>query len=402
MQGITVYQRPGRKTFYVIYPDPHTGERTFRSSGVPICDPQGRLKAYAFAREKSQSGIGARVVRDHEQWEAWVPFFLRTRFAHSPKTLTGYLGAWKFLSGFLHEHGIKTPRVLTYQHALDFAAWREAQVKKASGKTVSRNTSLHNVKVMSRIMREAVRRSYAPGNPWYKVSDDLPAAPVPEKAEYTNEDFATVRAELERRAKFAHKGIDALGRRHGQHHGRSDSAGWMAIAFEIALAQGCRLSATQIPMHKIDFEHWTIRFAEKGKQDFTVPVNPTLRPLLLRLRDEGRKFTCELPRFASRSFSRVLRALNLPVPEGLHHHTFHSTRVSLISRGARAGISEQKMMQAVHHGNWAVHKRYSRLRAADVADVFPALALPPPPASLLARHGDAAPGAPDTSARVPA
>jgi site-specific recombinase XerD len=384
MQGITVYQRPGRKTFYVIYPDPNTGERVFKSSGIPLSDPQGRMKAYAFARQKSQSGIGARCARDHEQWDVWVPFFLRTRFAKSPKTLTSYIGAWKFLSAFLHEHEVKSARQLTYQHALDFAAWREAKKKKASGKFVSRNTTLHNIKVMSRIMREAVRRDFAPGNPWYKVTDDLPADAVPEKPEYTDEDVAKVRAELERRAQ--------LGR----------PSDWMPIAFEIALAQGCRLSATEIPMHQIAFERWTIRFAEKGGQDFTVPVNPTIRPLLQRLRDEGRDVTCKLPRFASRIFSRVLKTAGLQAPAGMGNHTFHSTRVTVISRGARAGIPEQKMMRVVHHGSWAVHKRYTKLRAADVSDVYPALGMPPPTSSLLERHGDAAPGAPGIPARVPA
>lgn len=384
MQGITVYQRPGRKTFYVIYPDSNTGERVFKNSGVPLSDPQGRLKAYAFAREKSHSGIGLRAERDHEQWDTWVPFFISTRFAKSPKTLSSYLGAWKFLSGFLHEHKIKTPRSLTYQHALDFAGWREAKKKKASGRFVSRNTTLHNIKVMSRIMREAVRRGYAAGNPWYKVTDDLPADPVPEKPEYTDGDIAKVRAELDRRSK--------LGR----------PSEWMPIAFEIALAQGCRLSATQIPMHKIDFERWTIRFSEKGGQDFTVPVNPALQPLLLRLRAEGRTVTCQLPRFASRTFSRVLKGAGLKAPPGMANHTFHSTRVTLISRGARAGIPEQKMMRVVHHGSWAVHKRYTKLRSADVADVYPALALPPPPASLTELRADVPPAAPGVSAPVPA
>lgn len=383
MQGITVYTRPGRTMFYVIYPDPHTGKRTFQSSGVPLSDPQGRLKAYAFARDRSQSGIGTHSERDHEQWDSWVPAFLRSRFSRSPKTLSSYLGAWKFLSAFFHEHRIKTPRALTYQHALDFAAWREAKRKKASGRLVSRNTTLHNIKVLSRIMREAVRRGFAPGNPWYKVTDDLPAAPVPEKPEYTDADIAKVRAELERRA--------GLGR----------PSDWMPIAFEIALAQGCRLSATAIPMHKIDFERWTIRFSEKGGQDFTVPVNPTLRPLLLRLRAEGRTVTCELPRFASRIFSRVLKSAGLQAPAGMGNHTFHSTRVTLISRGARAGIPEQKMMRVVHHGSWAVHKRYTKLLSADVADVYPALALPPPDAALLARHAAAPSAAPGTPARAP-
>ena len=361
MQGISVYQRQGRPTWYVAFDCPVRGRRVNQSTGHRLDDPQGKLRAYSYAREKSLSGIARAGTAPHEHWDAWAEPWLRVRFAQKAKTLASYLGAWKQLSFFLSEQRIAAPRLLQYQHVVAFVHWREQQVKKQSGRKVSRNTALHNVKVLSRLMREAVRRGYAQGNPCVKLSEDVPPAPVPEKPEYTDEDIAKVRAELARRAKI----------------GRPSD--WMPIAFEIALAQGCRLSATQIPLHKIDFERWTMRLAEKGDQDFTVPVNPNIRPLLLRLRAEGRKETCVLPRFASRNFSRVLRAAGLTAPEGMGHHTFHSTRVTLISRGARAGISEQKMMKVVHHGNWAVHKRYTKLQPADVADVYPALGLPPPP-----------------------
>lgn len=380
MQGISVYTRKGRPTFSVAYTDPASGERVFRSSGFKLTDPQGRMKAYAFAREQSQSGIaaGSQAPRG---WD-WVRPWLEFRFAKSGTTLTSYLGAWKFLSAFFHEHRIAGPAQLNYAHAVDFAQWREEKKKRSSGRRVCRNTSIHNIRVMSRIMREAVRRSLAHGNPWYKVSDDLPSELPPEKPEYTDADIARVRAELARRA--------GLGR----------PADWMPIAFEIALAQGCRLRATQIPMHKIDFDRWTIRFAEKGGKDFTVPVNPNIRPLLLRLRAEGRTVTCTLPRFASRNFGRVLRSLGLQSPPGMAHHTFHSTRVTVISRGARAGVPQQKMMRVVEHGSWAVHKRYTKLQPADVADVYGALALPAPsePAAVLPSPGDTALPAPATRA----
>jgi len=365
MQGISVYQRSDRPTFYVAYDCPVHARRVCESSGVLLTDPRGKLAAYAYAREKSSSGVAHGQAGDVSRWENWVEAWLQMRFAGKLKTLTSYLGAWKFLSFFLRENKVPTPRALTYRHAVEFVLWRESQVKK-SGKTPGRNTALHNVKVLSRIMREAVRRDFCKGNPCFRLSEDVPPAPVPEKPEYTNDQIALVRAELKRRARI----------------GRPSE--WMPIAFEIALHQNCRLAATQIPMERIDLERDTIQFHEKGDVYFTVPIHPELKPLLARLKAEGRAVTCTLPRFASRIFSRVLRAIGLP-------HCFHCTRVTGITRFARAGVPEQQAMAYVHHGSWAVHRIYQRLKPADVRGCHAALnfssAPGPAPGSAQSQSG---------------
>jgi integrase len=181
--------------------------------------------------------------------------------------------------------------------------------------------------------------------------------PVRQKPEFTDEQVELVRAELRRR--------QGVGR----------PAAWMAIAFEIAILQGCRLSATQIPMERVDLERGTVTLHEKGARGkptvFTMPIHPQLRTLLERLKAKGKKITCELPQFASRNFSRVLRALGLP-------HTFHSTRVTVISRMARAGVPIQQAMAYVHHGSMAVHQIYQRLRPEDAGAAHAAIAYPAP------------------------
>lgn len=355
MQGITVYARPGRATWYVTFYDPNSGKRLFRNSGFRLDDGRGKLKAYAFAREQSQSGIGHHRRGDPDEWHRWVPDWLATRYRTQPRTLTAYTGAWNQLATFLAEAQVPCPRLLEYRHVVDFVHWRESQVKKQSGRRVSRNTALHNVKVLSRLMREAIRRGYAQGNPCTRLGEDVPAEPPPEKPEFTDEQIGKVRAELARRA--------GLGR----------PSDWMAIAFEIAIHQGCRLSACQIPLDQIDLERGTITFREKGsrgrKTEFTAPLHPGLRPLIERLKAEGRTVTCTLPFHAPRNFSRVMKAMGLP-------HTFHSTRVSVITRMARGDVTQQKAMAYVHHGSWAVHKIYTKLKAPDVAGVATALAIP--------------------------
>lgn len=357
MQGISVYQRAGRPTWYVAYDCPRRSKRVNESTGHRLDDPKGKVNAYAYAREKSHSGIAHGAERDEAAWDRWVEPWLQWRYRDQPKTLTNYLCSWKQLSLYFREQRVTVPRLLLYRHIVDFVHWREAQVKKQSGRQVSRNTALHNVKVLSRIMHEAIRRGYAQGNPCVRLGEDVPAAPPPEKPEFTDAQIALVRAELARRS--------GLGR----------PSDWMAIAFEIALHQGVRLSATQIPLADIDLERSVIKLREKGSRGrptvFTMPIHPGLRPLLERLKAEPeRTHTCLLPRFASRNFSRVMRAIGLP-------HTFHSTRVSVITRMARGNVSEQKAMAYVHHGSWAVHRVYTKLKPPDVAGVADALALPP-------------------------
>jgi integrase len=352
MQGISVYQRKGRGTWYVAYDCPNRLRRVNESSGYRLDDARGKVNAYAYAREKSASGIAHGVDRHQERWSAWVEPWLRERYRHQPKTLTSYLGAWKHLSFFLHERKVFFPHLLTYEHVVGFVHWREQQVKRTSKRKVSRNTALHNVKALSSIMRRAVRMGYSQGNPCREMGDDVTADPAPLKPEFTDQQIAQVRAELARR--------DGIGR----------PADWMAIAFEIAIHHGCRLSATQIPMERIDFTRGTITFVEKGTRGkaavFTVPMHPELRPLLERLRGEGRTVTCQLPRFASRNFGRVMRAIGLP-------HSFHCTRVTVVTRMARQGVPIQQAMAYVHHGDETIHKVYQRLGAQDLLACHQAL-----------------------------
>lgn len=349
MQGISIYERKGRPTFYVAYDCPVRARRVCESSGIMVTDHRGKIEAYAYAREKSMSGVTHGQARDASRWENWVEPWLRLRYANQPSTLTSYMGAWKFIALYLREKSIPTPRALTYEHVVRFVLWREAHVKKQSGRKVSRNTALHNVKVLSRVMRHAVRLAYASGNPCVRISEDVRPTPAKEKPEFTNEQIAIVRAEL---ARPSPKG--------------TTRPEWMSIAFEIALHQNCRLRATQIPMERIDLDRGTIQFHEKGSQVFTVPIHPGLRPLLTQFKADGRKITCQLPLLASRTFSRMLRRIGLP-------HTFHSTRVTGITRFARAGVAEQQAMAYVNHGGWAVHRVYQRLKPADVVGCHAAL-----------------------------
>lgn len=352
MKGISVYKRTGRPTYYVAYDCPTRLVRVNESTGYSIEDPAGRAKAYDYAKQKSGAFVAANGTKEAERWESWAEDFLRSRYATQRPTLTSYLGAWKFLQRWLHEAKIPVPRALTYQHLHEFVAWRTSQPRR-SGKTTGRNTALHNVKVLSRLMREAIRRGFAGSNPCERLGDDLPPTPPKAKRELTDEDIATIRQAFAERK------------------GKGRPSDWMPIAFEVALHQGCRLSATRIPMHKVDFRRGTVTLTEKGSRGeptvFTIPIHPDIRPLLERLRDEGREYVADVPRFASRNFTRFLRSI------GLDDVSFHCTRVTVITQMARSGVPIQQAMAYVHHADQTIHKVYQKLQAADLSACHQAL-----------------------------
>ena len=62
--------------------------------------------------------------------------------------------------------------------------------------------------------------------------------------------------------------------------------------------------------------------------------------------------------------------LNLP------HLTFHCTRVTFITRGAKQGVPQSPMMKLVNHASEEIHRVYQRLVVADVREKLNAIKLP--------------------------
>jgi integrase len=352
VKGISIFQRTGSPCWLAAFWCPKKLKRVSVSTGFRLDDPSGRHKAFVWAQ--ARHGVDLHLPAEHERWEAWAPQFLRDRYEHQPKTLTSYLGAWKFLGEWLHLEGIHTPGQLHYDQLGKFIAWRTGAVKR-SGKRTGRNTALHNLKVLSRLMREAIRRGWAQSNPCARLGDDLPSEPAPLKRELSDEEIDRIRLAFRER------------------EGKGRPSDWMEIAFEVAIHQGCRLSATAFPLTQVDWQRETLTLHEKGtrgkKAVFTVPIHPGLMPLLRRLREEGRERTWTATQHASRNFTRFLREI------GIHGASFHCTRVTVITRMARAGVPIQQAIAYVHHADSTIHKVYQRLQAQDLKSCHDALRL---------------------------
>ena len=371
--GFSVFCREGRPTWRIKYVGPR-GAWVHETTPYRVDDAGGRRKAILLAERKAKDYAPGRLGRRTERWSAWVETFLASRYRGSPRTLQRYLGAWRQWIEFLADHQLAAPAALDYNHVVQFVAWREARPRHC-GKIVSRNTALCDVKVMSLVIREAVRRGFALGNPCERLG--IRKDPAKEKAPLSLDEIARIRAAV------AERECDLpLPRR------------WMTISFEIALHQGCRLTETSLPLTAINEQRREIMFLGKGrngqKKQIVTALHPALLPLIAELRAAGASHTCTLPAMAAKEWWALRQQI------GLGHTTFHATRVTVITELSRQGVTEAQAMRYVGHSSRLVHRVYQKLRPADLDACVAALnfSQPSPPAPPSTAEN---PGAPSSS-----
>lgn len=338
MKFCGVLDRSDRAAFYIYYPDPNTGVRVKEATPFLRTDPQGYRHALDLAVEKGKVGTAAKVYDNVELWETWVrPFF--DRHYTDPLSHRRAVGAWKFWRTFLELKSIPVPRALTYQHVVDFIGWRSKQ-KKRNGTLVSRNTALCDLRIMSTVMREAVKLGLAGANPaaapGFKRDDSK------EKNEIEDDEIVLIREKLPAWA-------------------AENKQEWMVLCFEIGIHQGCRLRETQVDLKRdVDFKRDTITFHIKGGRVFTTRLHSGLKPLLLAAKNAGKRMSCEVPMIGSKRWREFFDSI------GLEHIVFHCTRVTVVTKLARAGVTEQQAMAFVGHASELIHRLYQKLNPADL------------------------------------
>jgi integrase len=293
-------------------------------------------------KEITESGDQA-----ESRWEGWVPEFFAQRYATMPLTKHRYETAWRTWLLYLDKREIATPARLGYKDILDFLSWRQKPDIKGVYAS-SRNTAILEIKVLGLILQEAVRRGFILSNPARGLGliRDKPK----EKSEITLAEEAIIRRELPK------------------------WPAWMGIAFDIAMATGCRLRETSIELRNVDLERGTMNFVAKGRRVHSTLIPPVLLPLFQRLKAEGAEKTYELCSMPSKEFWRFFRSIGLP------HLSFHSTRVTVVTRLARAGITERLAMRFTGHCSTTIHRVYTKLKVDDLHPCIAALAAMSPPA----------------------
>jgi site-specific recombinase XerD len=330
-----LYRKNRSPFWYVVYFDADQKE-VHRSTGLRADNPNDTAKAKAVRAELEAKEHRREPMVNSAGWDTWVPKFLE-RHCQTERTLERYTGNWKWLALWLQTTRQHSPRVLTYGKALEYLDWRTTY-KKKSGKSVSRNTAIMELKLFAMIMGEAVRLGHADANPL--VSMKLKKDKAAKKPEMTDEEIHTIRKAL-------HKEPE-----------------WMQTAFEISLHTGCRLREARIPVDCLDFQEDKITFpSPKGGEDraFSIPMPSALRPLLEKIRKARRKYTLEFPFQPSRRWQQFFIKLKLP------HLCFRCLRITYVNRLRRAKVPREAAMRLVNHASELVHKIYQREKVEDVA-----------------------------------
>lgn len=280
----------------------------------------------------------------HEEWGRWVPDYLESLDV-GPLTKTRYKDAWEHLIEFLNEKEIFLPRDLEHHHGPDYVAWRKKQ-KSRGGRLTAHNTAVVELRVLSRIMGEGVRRHFCAANVCREM--EVKRQRGREMPDITDEQIKIIRRELKTRPE------------------------WMRHAFELAIHHGCRISECRVPMSDIDLDLGIIHFGKtKGGKTLTVPIHPGILPLIEERRKAKAAFLCDLPRTAPKLFHQFFRCI------GINGISFHCTRVTVATWLAKSStVPEKHAMRYMNHSSSLVHRLYQRWRADDLAGVAAAVVPP--------------------------
>lgn len=349
MKNANLFRRASSPYWQCAYIDPTTLRRVFKALPYRLDDPAGRKKAERFAAEKSLAVMGISRTDRSQAWNVWVEDFISDKYRNSPLTEKRVRNAWDWLRVFLEENKIIVPAAFTYNHATAYVKWRTGK-RRRNGSFISRNTALLEIKVLGILLREAKRRGFCSENVCERLGITRDATKV--KPELTSEDIRLIREALV--SKEGHLPITQR---------------WMMVCFEVALHQGCRLREVQVAMSDVNESLGTICFHGKGGKVFTTALHPNLLPLVKDLREAGAPHLCHLPVMAAKewwSFFRTIPGLTKGV-------SFHCTRVTAVTRLARAGVNQGVAMRFVGHSSEIVHRIYQRLGTADLKAATQAL-----------------------------
>ena len=329
-------------------------KKRYRKTSILKSDTHRKAKIARAVKEqleRMRSGVDTRAAGEGDGW-LWVPSYLRTRYGANERTAVVYAKEWISIREFLDLRGITGPDMLDRQAAYDYCDWRSSQKKHKSGKLVSKNTALMELKLLALLMDEAVKMGIAEANPIRRLG--IKSVDPAMKPEISTEEEAMIRQSL-----------------------RSEPD-WMAIAFHVGISTGLRWGNCAIRADQVRWPLDDILIDKpKGgrKREFAIPIYDSVRSELEAMRDAGRRALFTVPPKDLEIIGLVWRRFFDRI--GLPGHCFHCTRVTFISRGMRAGIPEHVMMRMVNHGSRLVSRIYQRWTHEDVRR-YAALLAPAP------------------------
>lgn len=325
-----------RSGTYYLKSKNYDGKWSDRTTGIKV-ETKGSLRkiqrevARAQAGEKAMNSEGKGAV-----FSSWVSVWMDYNFKNA-MTLRRYHGAWTHLVIFLDLHKVKHPSQMTYQLAHEYMRWRSSDACTPAIKPSAWNTALTELRVLSGVMLEAVRRGYIIASPMTRLG--ITRRDTKQKREMTADEIAIIEEHL------------------------PGAVEWIRDAWLVAMKQGCRLSECAVPVSRINESEGEITFHLKGGKEHTAPLHRDLLPLVDKAKKRKSGLLVEFPPSHSRAFVNWLRSI------GVDGISFHYIRVTVITRLARAGYSEQKTMAYIGHSSAEVHAIYTKLKSRDVRDL---------------------------------
>lgn len=322
-----LYRKKNSPFWYMEWRDPKTGKIRNTSTKYRRDSVEHTRRARKLCADRLSDELDA-PAGTGEGWR-WVNDWMRLTFA--AKTLTRYSEAWAAFSVFMAQKRIVAPRQIEREFAAEYIAFRTNPPAESGVRRAVKNTALLDLKVISRIMREAVARRLAPANPFLQLGFKRDA--VRSRADILPHEMVIIDKALR------HLDDDA-----------------MQVSWRIAMLYARRISETCLPLIDIDLRQETITFRNKGGKAKTKLLHPEMKPLVRKWRKEGRTHTFVMPPNFSKRWSKFFDSIGLP------HITFHSARVRVATALMEAGVDQRIAMDYIDHSSDLVHRIYLRAR----------------------------------------
>ena len=338
------YITRSKKSIYwdLRFRDLETGRWRSRSTRCRADDPKQTRAAQRMAEDAS--ALEGKVGPDADgEFAAWALDYIRRHYDRAASQKR-YEAAWMRILEWARLRGIRHPGHVRYEHASDFMDWR---VKGGA----SHNTARLELKFLSFVLQEAMRRDLIQKNPIALAK--VPRVPAKLKQDLDSADFQKARAAFSER----------------------NTSPWMLTVFEICAHLGCRFREAELGRDDVDFETGVIwltdskRKAGDPRKRFSVPIPPSLDKHLRGVFLTRERTAPDL------SWGEHNTRFNVTL-KAATGATSHSLRVAFVTRCHRAGLNESQAMRLVNHSTRLVHAVYSRLSVNDAREAA-ARVMPP-------------------------
>lgn len=330
-------RKHGRSPYWYLRTRAFDGKWREESTGLRWDDDKQTREASRLAEKKT--------IKERDDWSdqrghdfrSWVPGYLASRYRlKGPATFRRSEIAWSTVQSFLLSKGLFFPRQIKYFHAEEYLRWRVNRI--VHRRKAGHNTARMELKFLSLIMGEAVRREYAESNPFNQMI--VPIQIQKQKKALSDDEIKAVRTAIK------------------------SEAPWMETVFETMLWTGCRFNEASIDLTRIDFDRNDLTLIDSkrdpndARRYFSVPLPSALRDRFLSIKETGAAKTVDLTSEKNWRFNRFLKKTVAA--------TSHSLRVTFVTRCHQSGLSERQAKRLVNHSSTAIHDVYSRLNVDDV------------------------------------